>query len=244
MSNGEDDSIARERLLKEVLTAKYNMVDVFKQAPAFMCVLRGPDHEFELVNERYLQLIGYREVVGLTVRQALPEIEGQGFFELLDSVFQSGETFTGTDMPVFLQRSHNKPMERRFLDLVYTALKDADGVINGILVHGIDQTERKQSEMALAEREEQLRLALDAADVGLWDVDIEKDTLYWPPRVKAMFGISSDKDVSMKDFYDGLHPEDREHTSISFAKATDPNLRTQYVLSTEPSVKKMALYAG
>lgn len=228
MINDDNDLLAKERLLKELQAAKDNMADVFKQVPAFMCVLRGPDHEFELVNECYLQLIGHREVVGLTVRQALPEVEGQGFFELLDSVYKSGETFTGTDMAVLLQRDPDKPLEKRFIDFVYIPLKDAEGVITGILVHGIDQTERKQSEMVLAEREEQLRLALDAADIGLWDVDVERERLFWPARVKAMFGISPDKHVSMKDYYDGLHPDDRELTLTSYTNATDPNLRTQY----------------
>lgn len=204
------------------------MSEIFRKAPAFMCVLRGPDHTFELVNDRYLQLIGHRKVRGLSVRQALPELEGQGFFELLDSVYRSGKTFTGTDMAVLLQRTSGKELEKRFVDFVYIALRNAQDDITGILVHGIDQTERKQSELILAEREEQLRLALDSADIGLWDVDVLNDHLFWPARVKAMFGISPDKHVTMKDYYEGLHPHDREHTLKSYTSATDPSIRSQY----------------
>jgi PAS domain S-box-containing protein len=87
---------------------------------------------------------------------------------------------------------------------------------------------RRQSEQALREREEQLRLATEAAEVGLWDVDLTSDTLYWPPRVKAMFGISPDVPVSMADFYAGLHPADRERTSAAFAAARDPDRRALY----------------
>lgn len=65
---------------------------------------------------------------------------------------------------------------------------------------------------ALRASEEQLRLAVEAADVGLWDVDLVDGTLYWPARVKAMFGISAERAVSMDDFYAGLHPEDRDAT--------------------------------
>ena len=228
MVNEPNNDFDKEQLLREVQAAKDSMADVFKQAPAFMCVLRGPDHEFELVNERYLQLIGHRDVKGMAVRQALPEVEGQGFFELLDGVYHSGETFTGTDMPVLLQRLSDQPLEQRYIDLVFIALKNADGLITGILVHGIDQTDRKKNELALAEREEQLRLALDAADVGQWDVDVVSEQMYWPARVKAMFGISPDKHVTLKDYYDGIHPDDRERTLTSFANTTNPNLRTQY----------------
>lgn len=228
MMKDHENELGKNECLKHDSASNDTMADIFRQAPAFMCVLRGPDHKFELVNERYLQLIGHRDVEGLTVRQALPEVEGQGFFELLDTVYQSGETFTGTDMSVLLHRSTDKRLERRFIDFVYIALRDAKGEVTGILVHGIDQTERKQGEMILAEREEQLRLATDSADVGLWDVDIEGNRLFWPARVKAMFGISPDKPVTMKDYYDGIHPDDLEHTLTSFVSATDPNLRTQY----------------
>jgi PAS domain S-box-containing protein len=91
-----------------------------------------------------------------------------------------------------------------------------------------DVHDRKLAEAALGEREEQLRMAIDAADVGEWDVDMASDTMYWPARVKAMFGISADRPVTLADFYDGIHPDDRERTLASFANAADPQLRIQY----------------
>ena len=81
---------------------------------------------------------------------------------------------------------------------------------------------------ALRESEEQLRLATDAAEVGLWDLDVGSDSLFWPARVKAMFGISADVPISMADFYAGLHPNDKEHTSAAFAAALDPKKRAVY----------------
>ncbi|HXD43956.1 MAG TPA: response regulator [Pseudolabrys sp.] len=80
----------------------------------------------------------------------------------------------------------------------------------------------------LQESEQQLRLATDAAEIGLWDVDNVGDALYWPPRVKAMFGISPDVPVSMADFYAGLHPDDRKVTEAAFAAACDPGQRALY----------------
>jgi PAS domain S-box-containing protein len=76
--------------------------------------------------------------------------------------------------------------------------------------------------------EEQLRLATEAAEMGMWDVDNVTDTLFWPPRVKAMFGISPDVPVSMADFYAGLHPQDREAATAAFAAACDPQKRALY----------------
>ena len=107
-------------------------------------------------------------------------------------------------------------------------LKDAGGKVTEWLGAASDVTERKATEQALREREEQLRLATDAAEVGLWDVDLVAGVLFWPPRVKAMFGISPSVPVSMADFYAGLHPADRERTSEAFAAALDPERRALY----------------
>jgi len=87
---------------------------------------------------------------------------------------------------------------------------------------------RRWIEAALRQSEEQLRLATEAAEIGLWDVDVVADTLFWPPRVKAMFGISADVPVSMADFYAGLHPDDRDRVSACYAAAADPERRAVY----------------
>ncbi len=103
-----------------------------------------------------------------------------------------------------------------------------DGEFLGFIGSVIDIDERREAEARLAYSEEQLRLATEAAEIGLWDVDLVTDTLFWPPRVKAAFGISPDVPVSMDDFYAGLHPEDREHTAAAFAAACDPERRALY----------------
>ena len=68
----------------------------------------------------------------------------------------------------------------------------------------------------------------DHADVGFWDVDFVRNTLVWPAQTKAMFGISADVDVTLQDFYDGLHPEDRDATINAFVAAADPERRALY----------------
>lgn len=88
--------------------------------------------------------------------------------------------------------------------------------------------ERVGAERRLRESEERLRLAVDNADVGFWDVDTVQNTLIWPPRTKAMFGISADVPVTLQDFYDGLHPEDRQATIEAFMAAVDPERRALY----------------
>jgi PAS domain S-box-containing protein len=89
-------------------------------------------------------------------------------------------------------------------------------------------SELDRARRGLAESEAQLRLATDAAEIGFWDLDPINDKLYWPSRVKAMFGIFSDVDISMADFYAGVHPDDIAATSSAFAAAADPERRALY----------------
>jgi PAS domain S-box-containing protein len=88
--------------------------------------------------------------------------------------------------------------------------------------------ERVGAEARLRESEERLRLAVENAEIGFWDVDVINDRLIWPAQTKAMFGISADVPVTMEDFYDGLHPDDREATTAAYLAAADPAQRALY----------------
>ena len=82
------------------------MQRMFRQAPGFMCITQGPSHEYAIVNGAFERLIGHSdaEVLGRTVQDVLPEIVDQGYVELLDRVFATGEPFIGRAMPVRLAR--------------------------------------------------------------------------------------------------------------------------------------------
>src|ERR1700678_499697 len=106
--------------------------EMFVQSPSFSTLLEGPEHRFVLTNPAYHQLIGHRDVIGLTVREAIPEVEGQGFFELLDRVYCSGEPYVGKDVKIVLQRTPGGATETRYLDFVYQPIKDASGNVTSI----------------------------------------------------------------------------------------------------------------
>jgi signal transduction histidine kinase/CheY-like chemotaxis protein len=157
----------------QVLAEKYRneenqrLTDLFEQAPGIIAVLRSPEHVFELTNKSYRQLLGGRQLIGLSARLALPEVEGQGFFERLDSVYQSGETYVGRSEPLRIQVGPDGRLEERFIDFVYQPIRDAAGAVAGIFVEGSDVTARKliEDELRAANRQKDQFLAMLAHEL-------------------------------------------------------------------------------
>jgi PAS domain S-box-containing protein len=110
------------------------------ESPAFFCILKGPRHHYDLVNQNYQKLFPGRELVGRTVAEAVPEVIEQGFIQILDQVYQTGETFVAERIPVQLQRLDTGKLEEVYLTFTYQALYEAEAII-GILVFGYEVTE-------------------------------------------------------------------------------------------------------
>ena len=133
----------RERLLGEVETARVRLATLVEHAPATICLLRGPDHVYELVNPPYQRLVGTnRRLLGLPVREALPEVVQQGFIGLLDTVYRTGQPFFGSEVPIRLDRRGEGTLEDAFLSQVYQPARDAAGHVVGIDAFSFDVTEQ------------------------------------------------------------------------------------------------------
>jgi PAS domain S-box-containing protein len=105
---------------------------------------------------------------------------------------------------------------------------DADGQPSrypGVL---IDITDQKAAAGRLAVQEETLRLAVESADVGTWDLNLQTQVLTLSDRCKAMFGLSPDAELTLDDFYAGLHDGDQRLILDSFRRAIDPEVRADY----------------
>ncbi len=157
----------------------------FEQAPGFMALLRGPSHVFELTNAAYVSLVG-RDVVGKPVREALPEIEGQGFFELLDRVYATGQAATARRAPIILASGPSGALDQRFVDFVYQPVRDAAGTVTGIFVEGSDVTEATLAEDALRASEAQFRSVLHQMPVGIAIADREGRVTYGNPALERI----------------------------------------------------------
>jgi PAS domain S-box-containing protein len=207
--------------------------EMFAQSPSFSALLQGPEHRFVLANPAYQHLIGHRDVIGLTVREAVPELERHGHVDVLDRVLATGSAFVGNDVAIAFQRSAEGPVKTRYLDFVYQPIRDEAGNVTWIFVEGVDVTDRHISEEALRNSEARLRqlnLDLDRQVIeraqarGLtWK--LSPDLLgalnsrgYFEtanPAWESVLGWTEQEVVNMSIF-ELLHPDDLEHTRAGF----------------------------
>ena len=150
---------AKMRSLEEAHAMR--LANVFSHAPVGIAILNGPDHVFDFANPQYLALVGDREVIGKPVRAALPELAGQGVYELIDRAYRSGEPLVGRSRRMVLQRRQDEP-EESFFDFVYQPLFDERDEVTGIGVVAFDVTEltnaRRTAEAANRAKDEFLAM--------------------------------------------------------------------------------------
>jgi PAS domain S-box-containing protein len=180
---------------------------LFDNAPGFMAVLSGPDHVFDLANSAYLRLIGHRDIIGKTIREALPEISGQGFVRLLDEVYETGKPFSGVSVDVILRREEDGAAEKRLVDFVYQPILGEDGRVTGIFCEGYDVTARHTAELKLRESEERFRLIADSAPVPMWVTKLDRKRAFVNRAYADFLGVSYEEAIDF-DWRSRIHPDD------------------------------------
>ncbi|HEX9931536.1 MAG TPA: PAS domain-containing protein, partial [Allosphingosinicella sp.] len=181
--------------------------ELFDNAPGFMAVLSGPNHVFDLANVAYMRLVGHRDIIGKPVREALPEISGQGFIKLLDEVHMTGRPFTGVSVNVALRREDGGEIEKRLLDFVYQPIFDEAGRVTGIFCEGYDVTDRDVAEQKLRESEERFRLIADSAPVPMWVTKLDRKRAFVNRAYAGFLGVPYEEALDF-DWRSRIHADD------------------------------------
>ncbi|MDI1341238.1 PAS domain-containing protein [Polaromonas sp.] len=192
---------------------------LFSQAPGFVAVMRGPDHVFEIANHAYLQLTGFRDVIGKPVGEALPEVVEQGFVALLDKVFATGEPYAGRSVRVMLNSEPGAPLTEAYLDFVYQPLRGLTGQVEGVFVHGHEVT-------ALQRAQEALLVFSNSIPAMAWVARVDGGLERFNSQWSVYTGQSTE--AALEHGWTGaLHPEDRAAPRRAFAAAREQGTEWQ-----------------
>lgn len=141
--------------MREERQSFYNML---MNAPAMIAVLKGPDHVFELANPIYLQAIGHtRQVIGKPVGEALPEVIEQGYVDLLDQVYKTGQSYCGNEVRIMLNSAGTGVLQETYFNFIYQPIVNDKGVTEGIFVHAVDVSELVKARKRAEESEHRFR---------------------------------------------------------------------------------------
>lgn len=151
----------RDRALAQVERERERLQQIFLQAPTLIAVCEGPTHIYRVANPHYQAMVGAtRQLLGRTVREAFPDINGQGYYEIMDNVFATGKPFVGKEMLVHnFNRKGDGNLEDTYFDIVYQPLTDSHGAVTGIMTHAADVTVQVQARMEREHRTLELERA-------------------------------------------------------------------------------------
>ena len=155
-SSADDESSVVDRAERvqalniSLLAESAQLRNLFMRSPSFMCLLREPNYRFELVNPAFQALVGQRELVGRTFRDAIPESDGQLYLDMLDKVYETGEAFVGKQMRAEFEQVAGGGPQEVFISFVFQPIFDDAGGVCAIFVDGNDVTDHVRAERSQA----------------------------------------------------------------------------------------------
>ncbi len=200
-------------LREEAELERSRLKELLSQAPAGIALLNGPEHRWTYVNNLYVRVTGRKsanDFIGKTLHGALPELEGQGFIELMDRVYATGEPFIGREMKATLNRPANVGPEDAYFNFVYQPILNRVGTVDGILVHAVEVTDQVLARKQIEISEGRLRLAQAAAHIGTWEWDPLKDARFLSEELRAIFGYEENDSNSFETWASRVAPDDFE----------------------------------
>ena len=151
--------------------------------------------------------------MGLPVREeAIPEAEGQGFFERLDHAYETGVALTARRAPIRLAAGPDGQLQDRFLDLVYQPIIDSEGRVGGIFVEGVDVTDHVEAEAALRASETRQRTLIETLPQLVWTCSPDGRCDYLGPQWVSYTGTPDHEHLGL-DWLKAIHPDDRDRSS-------------------------------
>ncbi len=204
---------ANIRIAKNRQAAERNLYNLFMQSPVGIVVLSGEQLVIELVNDTMLQYWRRHrdEAQNKPIWDVLPEVQIQGFDKILAEAFRTGKNYVSPETG--LQILNDDKLETIYVRYALESKKDEFGNIVGLFGIAYDVTHQVMARKKIEESEEQLKIALEGAELGFYDYYPQTDKLFWSDKAKEIFDVDADAQFNYKTFMDRIHPDDREQVT-------------------------------
>lgn len=210
--------IKHARVEAKLRESESKLRQLFQDAPANISVHEGPDHNIVFSNTLLGKTTGERAVAGKKLRDALPELSGQDIIEKFDWVFKEGKPLHTHQLAARLSGEDKKRYFYQILQPWYMDKTEPAGVMN----FSYEITDMVMSGKLLEESERRLQLATKASDLGIFDYNVETESIEWDSVIRKLWGVDEDAEVNYDLFIKGVHPEDRVLTQKAVDHSLDP----------------------
>jgi len=234
-SSNEELSLSRQYLIdvnNELRESEGRFRNLIEQAPVAIATMKGRELVIDCVNDAILKIWGKdRSVVGKPIHAALPELEGQPFFQILDDVITTGKPYYGNEAKITLD--YNGTLTDLYVNFVYQPIKGKDGATAEVMVVATNVTEQVDARKAVDETNQRLQIALDASALGSTEVDLATGKMTSTEQFKKNYGYAKDEEFNYPDLFNAMFPEYREEIKqrVGFAIANKTVYKAEYPVS-------------
>ena len=222
---------------------------IFDATPTLIGVYQGPEHIYLYRNPTHDRAFSGRVLMGRKLRDAIPELVGQGIIQQMDNVFDDGMPVEVPEVEIDLGLDPSGSM-RRFYRYSLQAWFDEKGAVAGVMSFAFDVTEQVEGRLRAEANERHLSFALKVSSaVGIFEWDTKKDAIKADPRFLKGFGMDPSQatdTLPVADFLAKIHDNDRDRVvdAINRAVATGDDYEEQYRLTSHEGFDRHVLSRG
>ncbi|HEX8549456.1 MAG TPA: PAS domain-containing protein [Cytophagaceae bacterium] len=174
---------------------RQNMYNLFRQAPSAVAALYGPTHIYELANELYQKIFNRTEeqLIGRTVKEVFPEIDGQGIVELFDNVYSNGQPYIANKFLAKFDRTGSGKLEEGYFTFIAQPITDETGKVERILVHAMETTDEVRAIQLVEESEDRFRTLADNMPNLAWMANPDGGIFWYNKRWYEYTGTTAEE---------------------------------------------------
>ncbi len=220
------------QLNKNLLNSEMRLKSFISKAPVAFGILTGKELRIEVANDMILKIWGKdRQVIGHPLAEALPELKGQPYPDILADVYETGNTYMGDTARVKLQS--DGVYKDCYFDFIYEPLKDEEHKTTAIIVIANEVTERINKKDELEKLNQQMQMALHAGQLGSYSLNLHSGQISCSAQCKANYGLTPDHKFDFEKLMRIITPEER----ASFKQKINKSIETQTAFHAEYLVK-------
>ncbi len=203
---------------REAIESAHQFERLVEQAPVAIAVVRSHDLFVDIANPRILEIWGKdKSILGLPLAQAMPELEGQPFIGILQKVISSGQPYFGSESKAFVE--HDGVLIEGYFNFICQPLKDGAGKIDSVLQVVSDVTEQVVARLEVQRTKEMMDMAIDAANLGSWQIDPQTRALVYNDALARMYGYTSEIPMTFEQAIAQVSDEHRERLVAEIDRA-------------------------